>query len=349
VSFSSSSDSTARDEAIEATAAAWLAERDSGLSAEDAAAFAAWRAADRRHEAAVARLESAWGAMQALREFRPAARVHPDRDLLARPSGGAVVPFPALAATAALAACVTLVAAWFWLRPTPAVTAASHVQYATTSGGYQRMTLPDGSIVDLNANTELREQFTGPQRRVVLVRGEATFQVTKNPARPFIVEADGVAVQAVGTAFNVRLRPGKVDVLVTEGRVRVDPPEKAQPFVAAVPELTMGQRVTLPTASAVEFAPPVVQTVSPAIVREELAWQEPKIVFVETPLTEVVRQFNARNRVQIELGDPSLATLPVGGSFRPDNVEGFVRLITSNEQIEAVRGSGDRIILRRVR
>jgi len=349
VTLHPSSDSPARDEAIEATAAAWLAERDAGLSAEDAAAFAAWRAADPRHEAAVARLESAWGALQALREFRPEARVHPDRDLLARPAGGTVLRFPALVATAALAACLTLAAAWLWLRPSAPVEPLPHVHYATTAGGYQRMTLPDGSMVDLNANTEIRELFTAAQRRVVLVRGEATFQVTKNAARPFIVEADGVAVQAVGTAFNVRLRPGKVDVLVTEGRVRVNPPEQAQPFGTVAQELTMGQRVTLPTASAVEFAPPVVQTVSPAIVREELSWQEPKLVFVETPLAEVVRQFNSRNRVQIELEEPDLGNLPVGGSFRPDNVEGFVRLITSNEQIEAVRGSGDRIILRRVR
>ena len=124
-----------RDEAIEATAAAWLAERDGGLSAEDAAAFAAWRAADPRHEAAVARLEGAWGALQVLREFRPDARVHPDRDLLARPARARVIPFPALAATAALAACLTLLAAWFWLRPAASPVAEPHVHYATTIGG----------------------------------------------------------------------------------------------------------------------------------------------------------------------------------------------------------------------
>lgn len=337
-----------RDEAVDATAAAWLAERDAGLSADDAAAFAAWRAADPRHEAAVARLEQSWAALQTLREFRPDARVHPDRDLLARPAQAQVIPFPTLAA-AGLAACITLVAAWLWLRPASAEPAlAGHVHYATTVGGYQRMTLPDGSIVDLNANSELRERFTAGERRVALLRGEATFQVVKNASRPFIVEADGVAVQAVGTAFNVRLRAGQVDVLVTEGRVRVDAPKKVQHLTAALPELTVGQRVTLPTASAVEVAPPVVQNVSAAVIREELAWQEPKLVFVETPLAEVVRQFNARNRVQLELGEPELGTLPVGGSFRADNVEAFVRLITSSEQIEAVRAPGERIVLRRV-
>ncbi len=337
------------DEAIEASAAAWLAERDAGLTSEDAAAFAAWRAADPRHEAAVARLEGAWSELQVLREFRPEARVHPDRDLLSAPRRAPVVPFPALAATAALAACVTLLAAWAWLRPAPAPAPAPHLRYATTIGGFQRMTLPDGSVVALNANTEIRERFTAGERRVALLRGEATFQVVRQPTRPFIVEADGVAVQALGTAFNVRLGSGRVDVLVTEGRVRVDTPAELRHVAPAIPELTVGQRATLPTASAVAVAPTVVQSVSVAIIREELAWQEPKLVFVETPLAEVVRQFNARNRVQLELAEPGIGAIRVGGSFRPDNVEAFVRLLTSNERIEAERAGADRIVLRTAR
>lgn len=338
------------DEAISATAAAWLAERDGGLSPEDAAAFAAWRAADPRHEAAVGRLETTWGALQRLREFRPEARVHPDRDLLARPSAQ-VVPFRALATTAAIAACLTLVAAWWWLRPVTPVLERPHAQYATTAGGYERVTLPDGSVVDLNANSELRERFTGDERRVELVRGEATFQVARNPDRPFVVHAAGVAVRAVGTAFNVRLRSDQVDVLVTEGRVRVEPIANlpAPAMSASVPELIAGQRVTVATPAAPMASAPVVQNVSAAIIREELAWQGPRLVFVETPLAEVVRQFNARNQLQLELGDPELGALPVDGSFRAEYVEAFVRLLVSDGQIEAERSGADRFILRRAR
>ncbi|HRJ48303.1 MAG TPA: DUF4880 domain-containing protein, partial [Opitutaceae bacterium] len=70
-------------ETIEATAAAWLAQRDDGLDAAAAAEFELWRRKDPRHEAAVARLETTWHTLQQLRDFRPAARMHPDRDLLA--------------------------------------------------------------------------------------------------------------------------------------------------------------------------------------------------------------------------------------------------------------------------
>ncbi len=337
------------DEAIAATAAAWLAERDGGLAPEDAAAFAAWRRADPRHEEAVARLEATWRGLQALREFRPEARVHPDRDLLARPAR--VVPFPTtLAATAALAACLALAAAAWWWAPTGANVPEFTARHATTVGGFQRVTLPDGSVVVLNANSEIRERFTAAERRVALVRGEATFQVAKQPARAFVVDADGVAVRAVGTAFNVRLQPGKVDVLVTEGRVRVETPEPAAGAAPApVAELAEGQRVTVASARAAQVEAPVVRNVSPAIIREELSWQEPRLVFVETPLAEVVRQFNARNRVQIELADADLGDLPVGGSFRAEHVEAFVRLLVSDERIEAERAGPDRIVLRRAR
>ncbi len=348
--MSAPSDSTGfpRDEAIEATAAAWLAERDEGLSTEDAAAFAAWRAADPRHEQAVRRLEHAWSSLQALREFRPEARVHPDRDLLARPAGANVLPFRSLAATAALAACLTLAGAWFWLRPAAPSAGEPHAHYATTVGGYQRMTLPDGSIVDLNADTEIREQFTAGERRVALVRGEAAFQVTKNPARPFIVLADGVAVRAVGTAFNVRLKTDCVQVLVTEGRVRVDPPATLPVAREPIPEIGIGQRVSVPTVATAAVAP-AVEDVTPAVIRAELSWREPRLRFLETPLAEVVRQFNARNRVQIELGDADLAPLPVEATFRAEDVEAFVRLLTSSGEMVAVRAGPDRIVIRRAR
>ncbi|MBC7365948.1 MAG: DUF4880 domain-containing protein, partial [Undibacterium sp.] len=92
------------DESIAATAAAWLAQRDDTLTPNEAAVFARWRAADPRHEAAVARLENAWTTLQPLRDFRPAARRHPDRDLLAAPARRAFLPFPVRARVAALAA-----------------------------------------------------------------------------------------------------------------------------------------------------------------------------------------------------------------------------------------------------
>ena len=341
------------EEAIAATAAAWLAQRDSGLSNEEAAEFARWRGADGRHEAAVARLETTWAALQALREFRPEARVHPDRDLLARPrfSGLArVVPFPARAVALALAAALVLAAVWAW-RPAPAVrdTMVATPVYATTTGGYQRVTLTDGSVLELNASSEVRVSYAPAERRVRLVRGEAHFTVAKNKARPFIVEAGAVAVRAVGTAFNVRVQSSAIEVLVTEGRVQVE--ERAPAGASAtLPTLGAGERLVVSSQSALSpaAASVVVEKISDEAMREELAWQGPRLIFADTPLAQVVVEFNRRNQVQIVLADAELGALTVVGSFRAENVEAFVRLIATGD-IVVERPAADRIVLRKAR
>ncbi len=91
--------------------------------------------------------------------------------------------------------------------------------YATTADSYQRVTLADGSVAELNASSEIKVNYTPADRRVQLVRGEAHFTVAKNKERPFWVQAGTVKVRAVGTAFDVRITEREIDVLVTEGKV----------------------------------------------------------------------------------------------------------------------------------
>ncbi|MDD2764953.1 MAG: FecR domain-containing protein [Opitutaceae bacterium] len=341
-----------RDEAVEATAAAWLAQRDDGLTPQEEAEFARWRQADPRHEAAVARLEATWRTLLQLQSFRPEARRHPDRDLLARPRQRKAIPFPVVAAGMGLAAAVALVAVWWWPRtePRPDVEPATQ-RYATTAGGYQRLTLADGSLVELNASSEVNVQYTPAERRVRLVCGEANFSVAKNKERPFLVQAGPVTVCAVGTAFDVRLDTSKIEVLVTEGKVQVNN-GAARSATAPVMEpalLVAGQRAVISMPSPTAISTPVVEQLTADAIREELAWQGPRLVFVETPLAEVVGQFNRLNQVQIELGDPALGSLPVGGSFRPENVEAFVRLLAQDQGIVVERPDADHIILRKAK
>ncbi len=337
-------------EAIEARAAAWLAQRDDGLTETQEREFAAWREADPRHAAAVTRLQAAWALLQGLRDCAG------DAPLAA--GVGRVAAFPrwrwttlALGAAAAIA----LVGAWVahsWRAgPAAAPTALAAPQvFVTTVGGYGRETLVDGSVVELNASTELQVSYTPAERRVRLLRGEAHFTVAKNKHRPFWVEAGGVAVRAVGTAFNVRLAARQVDVLVTEGRVRVNHTTSAGGRIATVaeaPELGAGERASISTTP---DSPVAIEKVSAEAMREALAWRYgPRLDFSGTPLAEVVQQFNRHNRIQLELGDPALGDEPVGGSFQAENVEAFVQLLTSERDIVADRPSADRIVLRKAR
>jgi transmembrane sensor len=92
-----------------------------------------------------------------------------------------------------------------------------------------------------------------------------------------------------------------------------------------------------------------VDKVTAEAMREELAWQGPRLIFSDTPLVQVVAEFNRRNQVQLVLADAELETMPVGGSFRAENVEAFVRLIAGGDDITVERPTPERIVLRKAR
>ena len=93
--------------------------------------------------------------------------------------------------------------------------------YATENGRQQLVHLPDGSIIQLNVNSNVRVRYFHGRREVVLEAGEVFFSVTRDEARPFEVSAGPVRVRVLGTQFNVRAWPGRVDVAVRSGRVAV--------------------------------------------------------------------------------------------------------------------------------
>lgn len=104
--------------------------------------------------------------------------------------------------------------------------APAEVKYNTLEiprGGEYALQLADGSRVWLNAETRLRYPvaFAGTERRVELT-GEAYFEVSKDATRPFIVRANGVDVQVLGTSFNVAAYGAEVVTTLVEGRVAVE-------------------------------------------------------------------------------------------------------------------------------
>jgi transmembrane sensor len=216
--------------------------------------------------------------------------------------------------------------------------------------------LPDGSVVELQAGTEIEVDFAGPLRRVALRKGEAHFQVAKDAQRPFVVNAGGVAVRAVGTAFSVERGAKAIEVLVTEGRVAVEQPAPSAPAPSdpatrtAEPMTTFGagKRIiveltpeTLPT-----FPSPQVTTLSASEIDERLAWRVPRLEFSGTPLSQVVRMFNQHGRVRLMLADPSLGRLQLSGVLRADNVESLLLLLEGEFGLVAeTHGAG--ITLRR--
>jgi transmembrane sensor len=233
----------------------------------------------------------------------------------------------------ALAAAVLLVcagaAAWKLLPSSPA--------YETDIGAVEAVPLSDGSRVTLNTDTRIKVELSESERRVNLARGEAYFEVAKDPIRPFVVNVDDKRIVAIGTSFSVRRDVDGVRVLVTEGTVRVDQSEAG--------DSTHSMARLQPGAIAHAMADNVIiQTRPVAEVEQLLTWRTGYLVFDHTPLAEAIAEFNRYNRHKVVIADPQVGTIRIGGNFRATNVEAFLRLVASDFPVVAA-SQGDQITL----
>ena len=335
-------DHSSSDEAIETAAAEWLVERDAGFAPGRASAFAAWCAADPRHEAAVLRTECALdliGEMPAIRA--PLTARLAEETKIVRPAFFRVPGW-----SAGLAAALTLAAVVWWTFPSPAP-ATQH--YATAPTRQQQVALVDGSVMNLNVSTDVQVALTPAARRVTLTAGEAHFAVAHDTARPCIVTAGGVSLRAVGTAVSVRLGEHGVEVLVTEGKVEIarddadSTPAPALP--AAHPLLVAGERTLI-----LRDATPAdarVERVSTDALQAAVRWHSQVMTFTNLPLRDAVTLFNRRNTQQLILADAALGERKIGGTFAADQVEAFVRLLAQDGDIAVERRAATEIVLRR--
>ncbi len=379
--------------AIADEAARWLARRDRGLTPAEQDAYMQWLTADPRHAEILAQHAAAFERMMQLYHWQPGQSADANPDLFApRP----ILPWRRWGLSLAAAAALVLGGALLWREASPTVSPEHPKSYLRVN---ERQALPDGSVVELKDGSRIVVEFSAEERRVRLT-GEAHFQVAKNPT-PFVVVAGGVALKAVGTAFNVRLDADAVDVLVTEGRVAVAtlkaedggrrpedgdrrpeaggrmPEDGGRPALRPVrrslgeggslggagrgedggqslssvvrgpwSEIAAGQRAVVPLAPA---AAPRISDVAPAEAKELLGWQAPRLQFFETPLAVAVGEFNQRNGTRLVVADRELGAVPIGGTFRADNPEGFVRVLELTLDIKAEPRDGGEIVLTRSR
>lgn len=212
----------------------------------------------------------------------------------------------------------------------------------------ERLTLPDGSFVELRPGAELAINFSlesaGP-RRVELVKGTAFFDVAKNPERPFIVTSSGVDFRAVGTAFSVGLGQQEVEVIVTEGQVAIEEASFVGSIREAVPLVTAGNRAVVALVRRDTSA--VITPTTAEEVGGKLAWRVPRLEFNETPLAEVVDLLNQHRDNRLRLASPELGRLEISGALRADNLEPLLQMLAANYGIRAERDADGQIELQR--
>jgi len=192
--------------------------------------------------------------------------------------------------------------------------------------------IADGSTVTLNTDTAVHILITDKTRRVKLDHGEAFFQVAKDPNRPFVVEVGKRRVMAVGTQFSVRREGSDIQVIVTEGAVRLTHAQLTEELLPAGAVAHAGESGVL------------VKQGSRTAAEEQLSWRQGVLHFREVTLAEAAAEFNRYNIRQVVIEDPTAADYLVAGDFRATNVEAFVRLLQRGYPIK-VKQQANRLVL----
>lgn len=324
----------------ERMASEWIARLNADdVTAEDRARFEAWRTAHPTHARAYEALSATWSRFVAARPVVQAvsfAQSMSEAAVTPRQRGRRAF---ALAAAVAAALGVTTAAGWLFLG-----SAFSDTTFATVSGEQATVSLPDGSTLELNSDSLARVSYSERRRVIHLDRGEAFFKVAHNPRRPFWVVAGGSWVRAVGTAFDVFLRPHDVQVTVSEGTVKVGAvaslvhrvPSDEALDKAAVWVLTAGQQADL---SAAETS---TRQLSPARLARSTAWREGVLYFEDEPLSEVLADLGRYTPLKLIVVGEKLRRLPVGGTFHasPEGAEALLAMLQQGFGLKIRREPG---------
>lgn len=284
-------------------------------------AFEAWRNADAANSEAWQTLErlgklaeqivvapsggSAWQAYLAEQRSKERAKF--------RQSTGArskrTVRWVAGAAAMAMAASIALLVG-------PGLLLRLEADYISATAELQRVGLEDGSTVTLSADSAIAVSYSGDERRVTLLRGEAFFEVVPDPKRPFQVLAGEVRTTVVGTAFDVRRFNDDVTVDVERGVVDV---ATMSGGISGHERLEAGQSIRVEPAGALTRS-----TISPQLVA---AWRQGRLLTEGVQLRDAVDQLRRHFNGTIIISDGTLGSRRVTGAYTLSDPESALRAI----------------------
>ena len=309
-------------------AAAWLARLGNhSITTDTVREFRAWRD-NPANDAAYQEAEAFWEASGRLAADPEIMRL--TAAALDRPRGGrwARLARPRVRWSLAIAGLAVA-------GVTLALVATLTPSYATGPTERRIVQLEDGSRLHLNVDSRVRVRFSKGERRVTLTRGEAFFDVAHDAGRPFLVEADGTRVRAVGTKFDVRDHGDFVQVTLLEGRVRVQPAHRPDAWT-----LAPNQGLVVPDrGQARQAAVDAAQTTS---------WTTGRLNFRETPLAEAVAEVDRYGKEKVVVEGEDLRRRLVSGYFDVGDTPSFVKGVSLLFDLQAT-GPTDGVITLRER
>lgn len=178
--------------------------------------------------------------------------------------------------------------------------------------------LPDGSTVVLNGGSKLEfpESFAGDTREVTLT-GEAYFDITHDPIRPFVVHTGKVRTTVLGTAFNIKAYPEQSDitVTVTRGKVKVSDDKQVFGIVNPDQQITFNKNREVTEQKAVDSY-------------EVTAWIEKDIYFEDATIDQAVSQLEKRFGVTIILNNSRINDCKFTATFvKGEDIEQILRVL----------------------
>ena len=316
---------------IKEEAGAWIVKIDQGeLSPEQISEFQQWLSQSRYHREYVEKLAQNWDSMSILSEL---ADLFPLPETAPSSSQQPKNNWMPLWLTTSVSVCLLVAMMVFDLN-----LGKDKTEYFTAVGQQTDVKLDDGSVVSLNTNSHLEVDFSGDIRMVRLLRGEAHFDVAKNPKRPFVVYAGKGMVWAVGTAFNVRYTDVNVDVMVTEGTVKVyaesedikPGSRRLSPTESQMDEFTVSDitqhEVIANAGQTVSYREAIEEhiEVTPQVVDKKLAWQTGYLTFSGESLERALAEIARYTDKEIIITDDSIKSLQIGGHFKTNDIDGLL-------------------------
>lgn len=309
-------------------AIAWLVRLNAGESGDDDwRAHETWLAADPANIAAFACAEALWAEID---EHIDALK----RSIDAADLGAVVVPLRPRAQPARqrafaprwAAAAAALVLAfggglYGYLQARP-------VTYQTAPGEIRSITLADGSRIVLNGASRLAVRYDRAARRVTMTDAQAQFDVTTDPARPFLITAGTQRIFVVGTAFDVDAHDGALTVTVRRGVVEVAGPGPTTGAARVAAGFQLTRRAGDNAA--------VIKAVDP---QDVFGWRQRRLVYHSAALETVAGDLNRAFPVPITVRGAAHA-LRFSGVLVLDDEDAVVRRLQSFLPVEADQSPG---------
>jgi transmembrane sensor len=328
-------------EIIENEAADWLARLDGGnLSAEDRTALRSWLSQDPEHGRILKSYASIWGDMDILLNDSPIIEKTDGLNVFSLLLHTKVVSFT----LATIFLCTISVFIWTTNQPVTPETS-----FHVTSVGIQQVErFSDGSTAHINTDSMIETEFSDSARIVRLLRGEAMFDVTHDPERPFIVYAGNSAVRAIGTKFVVRLTSENLIVTVTDGQVQLSKRTKDTKNVMVGEEqevilISAGEEVEVSD----KIAIPKTKEIQNDELGRRLSWMKGQLVFNNERLEHVIQEVSRYIPDKIIIDDPNLRDIRISGRFEVGDTDALLEAIEVSFNVQASQNDGQVIHLSR--